>query len=228
MPDIDVNEDTIRKYLKVKEEAPWLMRYIGDEKKGKIGITKAYDIYRSLKKKGLLDLDKRVPEDGLNILITDKYGRKVLERDDLLQRILNHELTVSQAIDLVKAEEKSRKSGKKTKKGDDEAPPTRLEIYTPKADLDALYEAMPSIKKLADEGKLTTDDAEKVYEIWHDMKPICEQASLLWYNTVDKLLKRVGLSEKEREKIFYEMVTPYFRLFPKEEIFPKEVLEGKL
>jgi len=110
----------------------------------------------------------------------------------------------------------------------EETPPTRTEIYTPKADLDSLYKAMPSIKKLVDEGKLTEKDAEKVYEIWRNMEAIFKQASLLWYNTVDILLKRVGLSEEEREQIFYEMVKPYFRLFSREEVFPKEVLEGKL
>ncbi|ACR42231.1 ParB N-terminal domain-containing protein [Saccharolobus islandicus] len=111
---------------------------------------------------------------------------------------------------------------------DEEAPPTRIVIYTPKADLDSLYKAMPSIKKLVDEGKLTEKDAEKIYEIWRNMEAIYKQASLLWYNTVNILLKRIGLSEKEREEIFYEMVRPYFRLFSREEVFPKEVLEGKL
>jgi len=60
------------------------------------------------------------------------------------------------------------------------------------------------------------------------MEAIFKQASLLWYNTVDILLKKAGLSEKEREEIFYEMVRPYFKLFSREEVFPKEVLEGKL
>jgi hypothetical protein len=110
----------------------------------------------------------------------------------------------------------------------EEAPPTKTEVYIPKANLDALYKAMPSIKKLVDEGKLSEKDAEKVYEIWRNMEAIYKQASLLWYNTVDKLLTKAGLSEKEKEQIFYEMVKPYFRLFSREEIFPKEVLEGKL
>ncbi len=110
----------------------------------------------------------------------------------------------------------------------EEVPPTRTEVYTPKADLDSLYKAMPSIKKLVNEGKLTEKDAEKVYEIWRNMEAIFKQASLLWYNTVDILLKKAGLSEKEREQIFYEMVRPYFRLFSREEVFPKEVLDGEL
>ena len=124
-------------------------------------------------------------------------------------------------------EEKEKQLTGEFNEKDEEAPPTRIEIYTPKADLDSLYEAMPSFKKLVDEGKLTEKDAEKVYEIWRNMESIYKQASLLWYNTIDILLKRVGLSEKEREEIFYEMVKPYFRLFSREEVFPKEVLEGK-
>jgi len=97
-PNVQINEHTIRKYLQIKKEVPWLIQYIGDEKKGKIGITKAYDIYRLLKEKNLLDLDKRIPKSELSSLITDKYGRKVLERDDLLNLILQHKKTVSQAI----------------------------------------------------------------------------------------------------------------------------------
>jgi hypothetical protein len=275
-PDVQINEETIRKYLQIKKESPWLIQYIGDEKKGKIGIRKAYDIYRLLKEKNLLDLDKRLPKSELSSLITDKDGRKVLERDDLLQLILDHKMAVSQAINKVKMEKKAKSKKKsnaeeseeleKEEEGEEieseveqkedseseeypfveewqkaaekeaeqqltpqeEAPPTKTEIYTPKADLDSLYKAMPSIKKLVNEGKLTEKDAEKVYEIWRNMEAIFKQASLLWYNTVDILLKKAGLSEKEREQIFYEMVRPYFRLFSREEVFPKEVLEGKL
>jgi ParB-like chromosome segregation protein Spo0J len=276
-PDVQINEDTIRKYLQIKKEVPWLIQYIGDEKKGKIGIRKAYDIYLLLKEKNLLDLDKRIPKPELSSLVTDKYGRKVLERDDLLDLILQHKMAVSQAISKLKMEKKAARSKKKSRAEEieelekeeegeeiesdveqkedseseeypfveewqkaaekeaeqqltpqEEAPPTRTEVYTPKADLDSLYKAMPSIKKLVNEGKLTEKDAEKVYEIWRNMEAIFKQASLLWYNTVDILLKKAGLSEKEREQIFYEMVRPYFRLFSREEVFPKEVLEGKL
>jgi len=274
-PNVQINEQTIRKYLQIKKEVPWLVQYIGDEKKGKIGITKAYDIYRLLKEKNLLDLDRRLPKSELSSLITDKYGKKVLESDDLLQQILDHKMAVSQAINKLKMEKKASKSKKKSNAEEieeleeedeeeefeseveqnedendeydfvgesqqaakeeeqqqtpqEEALPTKTEVYTPKADLDALYKAMPSIKKLVDEGKLTEKDAEKVYEIWRNLEAIFKQASQLWYNTVDKLLTKAGLSEKEKEQIFYEMVKPYFRLFSREEVFPKEVLEGKL
>jgi ParB-like chromosome segregation protein Spo0J len=279
VPDVQINEETIRKYLQVKKEAPWLVQYIGDKKKGKIGIEKAYDIYLLLKEKNLLDLDKRIPKPELSKLVTDKNGRKVLERDDLLQLILDHKMAVSQAINKLKTEEKQQRSKKKStveakdlnetknegeeietihredsesneypfggewqkakeegkteqqltpqlNEKDEEEPSTRTEIYMPKADLDALYRAMPSIKRLVDEGRLTEKDAEKVYEIWRNMEAIYKQASLLWYNTVDILLKRAGLSDREREQIFYEMVRSYFKLFPREEVFPREVLEG--
>ena len=276
-PNVQINEDTIRKYLQVKKEAPWLVQYIGDEKKDKIGIKKAYDIYLLLKGKNLLDLDKRIPKPELSKLVTDKDGRKVLERDDLLDLILQLKMAVSQAINKIKTEEELQRSKKKSKakdeeedegeevetidrehsesneypfieewqkakeeekvgqqltsqlnEKDDEVPLTRTEIYMPKADLEALYKAMPSIKKLVNEGRLTEKDAEKVYEIWRNMEAIYKQASLLWYNTVDILLKRAGLSEREREQIFYEMVRSYFKLFSREEVFPREVLEGTL
>jgi len=277
VPDVQINEETIRKYLQIKKEAPWLVQYIGDEKKDKIGIKKAYDIYLLLKGKNLLDLDKRIPKPDLSKLVTDKDGRKVLERDDLLDLILQHKMAVSQAINKIKTEEELQRSKKKSKakdeeedegeevetidrehsesneypfieewqkakeeekvgqqltsqlnEKDDEVPLTRTEIYMPKADLEALYKAMPSVKKLVNEGRLTEKDAEKVYEIWRNMEAIYKQASLLWYNTVDILLKRAGLSEREREQIFYEMVRSYFKLFSREEVFPREVLEGTL
>jgi len=117
VPDIDINEQTIEKYLHIKNEAPWLVNYIGDEKKGKIGITKAYDIYRLLKKKNLLDLDKRLPENELSRLITDKYGRKVLERDDLLQKVINKEMTVDEAVNEIKNAERGSGSVRKTEFG---------------------------------------------------------------------------------------------------------------
>ena len=277
VPDVQINEENIRKYLQIKKEAPWLVQYIGDEKKDKIGIKKAYDIYLLLKGKNLLDLDKRIPKPELSKLVTDKDGRKVLERDDLLDLILQLKMAVSQAINKIKTEEELQRSKKKSKakdeeedegeevetidrehsesneypfieewqkakeeekvgqqltsqlnEKDDEVPLTRTEIYMPKADLEALYKAMPSIKKLVNEGRLTEKDAEKVYEIWRNMEAIYKQASLLWYNTVDILLKRAGLSEREREQIFYEMVRSYFKLFSREEVFPREVLEGTL
>jgi len=114
VPDAQINEETIRKYLQVKKEVPWLVQYIGDEKKGKIGIKKAYEIYLLLKEKNLLDIDKRIPKSELNKIITDRYGRKILERDDLLQQILDHKLAVSQAINQIKVEEKQRRSKKKS------------------------------------------------------------------------------------------------------------------
>ncbi|ADB87235.1 ParB N-terminal domain-containing protein [Saccharolobus islandicus] len=119
VPDVQINEETIRKYLQIKKEAPWLVQYIGDEKKGKIGISKAYNIYLLLKEKNLLDLDKRIPKPELYKLITDKNGRKVLERDDLLQLILDHKMAVSQAINKIKTEEKLQRSKKKSRAKED-------------------------------------------------------------------------------------------------------------
>ncbi|BAB66357.1 hypothetical protein STK_13080 [Sulfurisphaera tokodaii str. 7] len=115
VPDVQINEDTIRKYLQIKKEVPWLVQYIGDEKKNKIGIRKAYEIYTLLSKKNLLDLDKRIPKTELTKLITDKEGRKILERDDLLQLILDHKMAVSQAINKLKTEEKIKQSKKKSR-----------------------------------------------------------------------------------------------------------------
>ena len=115
VPDVQINEETIRKYLQIKKEVPWLIQYIGDKKKGKIGIMTAYNIYLLLKGKNLLDLDKRIPKSELSSLITDKDGRKVLERDDLLDLILQHKMAVSQAINKLKMDKKAAKSKKKSR-----------------------------------------------------------------------------------------------------------------
>jgi hypothetical protein len=270
----EVSDSDIQEYSLIST-IPYL-RQLVDE--GKISVRIAYELYKKAKDK--LQKIANLPKYEREQLLTTKEGRKIiLERDDLLDLILQHKMAVSQAINKIKTEEKLKKAkGSKPRakeeeedegeevetidredsesneeydlvgewkkaeeeeekekqltgefnEKDEEAPPTRIEIYTPKADLDSLYKAMPSIKKLVDEGKLTEKDAEKVYEIWRNMEAIYKQASLLWYNTIDILLKRVGLSEKEREEIFYEMVKPYFKLFSREEVFPKEVLEGKL
>jgi len=106
-PNVQINEQTIEKYLQVKKEVPWLVQYIGDEKNSKIGIRTAYDIYRLLKEKNLLDLDKRIPKPELSKLVTDKEGRKVLERDYLLNLILQHKMTVRQAIIKLKMDKKT-------------------------------------------------------------------------------------------------------------------------
>jgi len=272
----DVKDTDIQEYSLIST-IPYL-RQLVDE--GKISVRTAYELYKKAKDK--LQKIANLPKYERDQLLTTKEGRKILlERDDLLDLILQHKMAVTQAINKLKMEKKTSKSKKKSKaeeieeleeeeededeefeseveENDDseideydfvgesrqaakeeeeakqqqtpqeETPPTKTEIYIPKADLDSLYKAMPSIKKLVNEGKLTQKDAEKVYEIWRNMEAIYKQASLLWYNSVDILLKKAGLSEKEREQIFYEMVKPYFRLFSREEVFPKEVLEGKL
>ena len=263
VPDAEINPETVRYYFQVKEGAPWLIQYIGDHKKGKIGIRKAYDIYQLLKRKNLLDLNQRIPKTELDQLISTSDGRKVLEDDELLQQILAKKLAVSQAINIIKtkkasseprkaAEPEEERGGPKRggteseavsrvqaavqevkeekkpeKRKKEELPPTKLEIIPPKDDIESLYRAMPSVKELVDKGILTEDDVSKIYEIWRNMYAIFLQASLLWYNSVDKLLKSRGIPDDERADLFYEMTRPYYRLFPKEEVFPKEVLEGE-
>ncbi|MCI4408596.1 MAG: hypothetical protein JHC26_05855, partial [Thermofilum sp.] len=106
----------------------------------------------------------------------------------------------------------------------EEVPPTKIEIIMPKPDLSPLYSSVPTIKRLVDDGKLSEKDVEKIYEIWRNMEAIYKQASLLWYNSIDKLLEKVGLSNNDREEIFHEMTKPFCKLFPKEEVFPKEAL----
>lgn len=127
-PDNVIDNDTIRRYVQIKKEAPWLTNYIGDPKNGKIGIRTAYDIYLALKRKNLLDLDRRIPKSELKLLLTTREGRKIIsERDDLLQLILDHKMAVSQAINKLKTEEKLAKSKKSRAKEEEDLDETEEE-----------------------------------------------------------------------------------------------------
>ena len=106
-------------------------------------------------------------------------------------------------------------------------PTTRLEVREPEPDITPLFENFPELKDLVDQGKVSHEDAVKIYEVWKNLEAIYKQASLLWYNSIDRVLQKAGVPEKEREALFNKMTKQYCRLFPKEEIFPKDVLEGR-
>ena len=125
VPDAEINPETVRYYFQVKEGAPWLIQYIGDHKKGKIGIRKAYDIYQLLKRKNLLDLNQRIPKTELDQLILTSDGRKVLEDDELLQQILDKKLAVSQAINIIKTKMGSSKPKKAAEPEEERGGPKR-------------------------------------------------------------------------------------------------------
>ena len=125
---------------------------------------------------------------------------------------------------------KGKKQGKKEAKrtNNDGLPPTEIEVHRPKPDLEELYSAMPSVKKLVEEGKFTEDDAEKTYEVWASMRAILMQASYLWYDHVEPILQRAGVPEEEREKAFYEIARHYYRLYGRDEIFSSTKIEPDL
>ena len=293
----DISEKDLDRYSRISS-LPWLRQLVDD---GKISVVVAYELY--MKAKDKLQKIGELPKYEREQLVTTREGRKIiLERDDLLQQILDHKLAVSQAISMVKVEEKKKKQkeeeAKKEKEGTstegaeqtetkgettetvkepsvevpegvqsetvtevskakvevpqtevkeepeakvekpkeekkpekrkkEELPPTEIEHYSPKPNLDELYASMPTVKKLVEEGKFTEEDAEKTYEVWKSFRAILMQASYLWYNSMDRLLQKKGMPEEEREKLFYEMLNPFCRMFKKEEIFPKEYLEGR-
>ncbi|MCI4396183.1 MAG: ParB N-terminal domain-containing protein [Thermoprotei archaeon] len=260
----EVSELDIHRYSLISS-IPFLRQLVDD---GKISLRIAYELYTKAKDK--LQQIANLPKYEREQLVTTKEGRKILlERDDLLQQILDHKIAVSQAISQIKSERKRQKAKKKAEveegeededeedsasesEGEEidlvkewrkaleeekaqqaqaqekeEVPPTKIEIIMPKPDLSPLYSSVPTIKRLVDDGKLSEKDAEKIYEIWRNMEAIYKQASLLWYNSIDKLLEKVGLSNNDREEIFHEMTKPFCKLFPKEEVFPKEALGGE-
>jgi len=106
----DVTEDEIKRYS-IISTVPFL-RQLVDE--GKISLRTAYELYTKAKEK--LQKINDLPKYEREQLLTTKEGRKILlERDDLLQQILDHKLAVSQAINQIKIEKKQERSKKKSK-----------------------------------------------------------------------------------------------------------------
>jgi hypothetical protein len=100
IPDIEINEETIRRYLQIKNNAPWLLQFISNEK---IGIKTAHEIYRRLKSLNLLDLYKLVNKDLLNKLILTKSGRQIIMNDEeILRKLINNEIDFGYAVIIVK------------------------------------------------------------------------------------------------------------------------------
>jgi hypothetical protein len=101
----DVKDADIQKYSLVNT-IPYLRQLVDD---GKIPLRTAYELYTKAKDK-LQKIDNLPPTER-NQLLTTKEGRKIiLERDDLLQPILEHKMAVSQAINKIKTEEKLKKA----------------------------------------------------------------------------------------------------------------------
>ena len=252
-----------RKMAILRINAPWLLKYVTDQKY-KAPLNQVFEIYSRAKELKILDKLKDLPPVIRDPLISTREGRKILLEDeyrDLLEKILNNEYTADRAIAEVKRKEAEKKVKKKKpeedegvteegveaeptmyggqESGDDEEeeieleelegnePTTRLEVHEPEPDITPLFENFPELKGLVDQGKVSHEDAVKIYEVWKNLEAVYKQASLLWYNTVDRVLQKAGVPEKERETMFSKMTKQYCRLFPKEEVFPKDVLEGK-
>ena len=106
----DVTDDDIKRYS-IISSTPFL-RQLVDE--GKVSLRTAYELYTKAKDK--LQKINDLPKYEREQLLTTKEGRKILlERDDLLQQILDHKLAVSQAINQIKLEKKQERSKKKPK-----------------------------------------------------------------------------------------------------------------
>ena len=111
----DVKDADIQKYSLIST-IPYLRQLIDE---GKISLRTAYELYTKAKDK--LQKIANLPKYERDQLLTTKEGRKILlERDDLLQLILDHKMAVSQAINKLKTEEKLQRSKKKSKVKDEE------------------------------------------------------------------------------------------------------------
>ncbi|ADB87809.1 hypothetical protein [Saccharolobus islandicus] len=101
----EVSDSDIQEYSLIST-IPYL-RQLVDE--GKISVRTAYELYKKAKDK--LQKITSLPKYERDQLLTTKEGRKILlERDDLLQLILDHKMAVSQAINKIKTEEKLKKT----------------------------------------------------------------------------------------------------------------------
>jgi hypothetical protein len=101
----EVSDFDIQEYSLIST-IPYL-RQLVDE--GKISVRIAYELYKKAKDK--LQKIANLPKYEREQLLTTKEGRKIiLERDDLLDLILQHKMAVSQAINKLKTEEKLKKA----------------------------------------------------------------------------------------------------------------------
>jgi len=101
----EVTDSDIQKYS-IISTIPFLRQLVDD---GKISLRTAYELYTKAKDK--LQKIANLPPTERNQLLTTREGRKIiLERDDLLNLILQHKMAVSQAINKLKAEEKLKKA----------------------------------------------------------------------------------------------------------------------
>ncbi|WP_062088584.1 ParB N-terminal domain-containing protein [Sulfolobus acidocaldarius] len=111
----EVTDSDIKKYS-IISTIPFLRQLVDD---GKIPLRTAYELYTKAKDK--LQKIANLPPTERNQLLTTKEGRKIiLERDDLLQPILEHKMAVSQAINKIKTEEKLQRSKKKSRTKEEE------------------------------------------------------------------------------------------------------------
>ncbi|ACP36078.1 ParB domain protein nuclease [Sulfolobus islandicus L.S.2.15] len=111
----EVSDSDIQEYSLIST-IPYL-RQLVDE--GKISVRTAYELYKKVKDK--LQKITSLPKYERDQLLTTKEGRKILlERDDLLQLILDHKMAVSQAINKIKTEEKLQRSEKKSRAKEEE------------------------------------------------------------------------------------------------------------
>ncbi|WP_088922602.1 ParB N-terminal domain-containing protein [Sulfolobus acidocaldarius] len=118
----EVTDSDIQKYS-IISTIPFLRQLVDD---GKIPLRTAYELYTKAKDK--LQKIANLPPTERNQLLTTKEGRKIiLERDDLLQPILEHKMAVSQAINKIKTEEKLQRSKKKSRVKDEDLDETEDE-----------------------------------------------------------------------------------------------------
>ncbi|ADX82319.1 chromosome partitioning protein ParB [Sulfolobus islandicus] len=111
----EVTDSDIKKYS-IISTIPFLRQLVDD---GKIPLRTAYELYTKAKDK--LQKIANLPKYERDQLLTTREGRKIiLERDDLLDLILQHKMAVSQAINKIKTEEKLQRSKNRSRAKDEE------------------------------------------------------------------------------------------------------------
>ncbi|MCQ4345819.1 MAG: ParB N-terminal domain-containing protein [Sulfolobales archaeon] len=107
---VSVSERSLEKEALVQEtidqEFPWIKPLY---KNNVVSTNALYELFTKAKDK--LQKIANLPPTERNQLLTTREGRKIiLERDDLLDLILQHKMAVSQAINKLKTEEKLKKA----------------------------------------------------------------------------------------------------------------------
>jgi len=168
----------------IDQEFPWIKPLY---KNNVVSTNALYELFTKAKDK--LQKIANLPPTERNQLLTTREGRKIiLERDDLLDLILQHKMAVSQAINKLKIDEKIAKAKKKPKaKDEEEDEGEEIETIDREDSESEEYDLVGEWKKAEDEeAKQQLTPQFNVNEINNDLESYLKQLVTEGFVELDK------------------------------------------